>query len=195
MRDTFESAFRESIRIKEDFLKTGIDSVIEASQMISRQLQTGRKILLFGNGGSAADSQHLAAEFVNRLGPNARPAIPAIALTTDTSILTSIANDFCFERIFARQIEAYGKPGDIAFGISTSGNSDNILEAFKTARRLDLICIGLLGGDGGKARDLIDIGIIVNHHSSQRIQEVHLLIEHLLCESVEELLYGPFANG
>jgi D-sedoheptulose 7-phosphate isomerase len=147
-------------------------------------LRSGRKILLFGNGGSAADAQHLAAELVNRYR-RARPALAALALTTDTSILTAIANDASFEEVFSRQIEALGEPGDVAIAISTSGRSPNVVRAVETARRLGLRTIGLLGRDGGLVAPLVDVPLIVPAEETPRIQEVHITLGHILCDLIE----------
>jgi D-sedoheptulose 7-phosphate isomerase len=150
-------------------------------------LRAGGKILLFGNGGSAADAQHLAAEFVNRFDRD-RPAIAAIALATDGSALTSIGNDTSFEEVFARQIEALGRPGDIAVAITTSGTSPNVLAGLRAARKLGLRSAGLLGRDGGTAAREVDLGLIVPGKATARIQEAHILAGHLLCRLVEEML-------
>jgi len=150
-------------------------------------LRAGGKILLFGNGGSAADAQHLAAEFVNRFDRD-RPALAAISLATDGSALTSIANDASFEEVFARQIEALGRPGDIAVGITTSGTSPNVLAGLQAARRLGLRSAGFLGRDGGTAGREVDLALIVPGDTTARIQETHILAGHLLCRLVEEML-------
>lgn len=148
-------------------------------------LKNGRKVLFFGNGGSAADSQHLAAEFVGRYLKNRR-ALPAIALTTDTSILTAVGNDFGFDRVFERQVEALGVAGDFAFGISTSGNSANVLMGLKKARSLGLKTVALTGRGGGKMKDAADFLIAVDSDRTPRIQECHALIGHILCEIIDE---------
>ncbi|MBN1878980.1 D-sedoheptulose 7-phosphate isomerase [bacterium] len=160
----------------------------KVAEILVEQLRTGHKILFFGNGGSAADAQHLAAEFVNRLVLN-RPALPALAITTDTSILTSIANDFDFKSIFSRQIEALGVSGDIAWGISTSGNSPNVIEGFRTAHSKGMTTIASLGNLGGVIKDMVDYPMIAPSNSTQRIQEVHILLGHALCEWVERTLF------
>jgi D-sedoheptulose 7-phosphate isomerase len=153
-----------------------------------KALDAGNKVILFGNGGSAADSQHIAGELVSKFRRE-RKALPAIALTTDTSILTSIANDFGFEYVFARQVEALGAPGDIALGISTSGNSPNVIHALRVARQLGLVTIGFTGEDGGELKDAVDICFQVPSNSTPRIQEMHITVAHTLCELIEiELL-------
>jgi D-sedoheptulose 7-phosphate isomerase len=150
-------------------------------------LRAGGKLMLCGNGGSAADSQHLAAEFTGRFIKD-RPPIAAIALSTDTSALTCIANDYSFEAIFARQVQAIGKPGDCLIAISTSGNSGNVLAAVAAAKALGITCIGLLGRDGGKLKPECDISIVVPSQVTARIQEAHILIGHSLCGAVEQQL-------
>ena len=150
-------------------------------------LRAGGKLMLCGNGGSAADSQHLAAEFTGRFIKD-RPPIAAIALSTDTSALTCIANDYSFEAIFARQVQAIGKPGDCLIAISTSGNSGNVLAAVAAAKALGITCIGLLGRDGGKLKAVCDISIVVPSQVTARIQEAHILIGHSLCGAVEQQL-------
>ena len=161
-------------------IQTSVNWILEA-------IQKQKKILLAGNGGSAADAQHIAAEFVGRFQRNRR-ALPAIALTTDTSILTAIGNDFGFEKIFSRQVEALNSPGDIFLAISTSGNSQNLIEAVKVCKDSAVKSIGLLGSDGGKLRDWVDLPIIVKSQSTARVQEVHITIAHILCELIEMAL-------
>ncbi len=144
----------------------------------------GNKLLICGNGGSASDAQHIAAELVGRFVKE-RAGLPAIALNTDTSILTSVGNDYGYESIFSRQIQALSKPGDVVMGISTSGNSQNVVKALKIASTLDCQTIGLLGKDGGEIKEIADINIIVPSNSTARIQEMHILIGHMLCETVD----------
>jgi D-sedoheptulose 7-phosphate isomerase len=151
--------------------------------------RSGHKVLLAGNGGSAADAQHIAAEFVNRFYFN-RPGLPAIALTTDTSVLTSIANDYSFDKIFARQLETLANTGDVFIGISTSGKSRNLIEALKVCRKEKIMTVGLTGSSGGEMKDLCDICIQVPSDEIPRIQEVHSLIGHIICLIVEEELFG-----
>ena len=151
-------------------------------------LQGGRKILLFGNGGSAADCQHIAAEFVNRFQIERKP-LPAIALTTDTSIITSIGNDYAYEDIFFKQIQALGKKGDIALGISTSGNSPNVIKAVEEAKDIGISIIGF-SGNKGKLKTLSDIPFCVDSDTTARIQEVHILLAHILCDLTERILFN-----
>ena len=178
----------ESARLKREFFESEADSVLEAGRMLASALSSGKKVLAFGNGGSAADSQHFAAELVNRFRLD-RPALPAIALTTDTSILTSIANDSDYKSVFSRQVEALGAPGDVAVAISTSGGSPNVLKAVEVARAQGLRTLGLAGRDGGKLAKSVDLCLTVPHRETARIQEVHALLIHLFCEMIDDALY------
>jgi len=177
-----------SLKVKRNFWEQEREKIFEAARVISEALRKGGKLLVFGNGGSAADAQHLAAEFVNRFRCEREP-LPALALTTDTSILTAIANDYAFEEVFAKQIAALGQPGDVALGISTSGRSANVLKALEKARQKGLFTIGLGGGEGGGLPQVSDLLILVPSHETPRIQEAHLFFIHLLCELVEESLF------
>jgi D-sedoheptulose 7-phosphate isomerase len=159
-------------------------TIVKAALLIANCLQFGNKLLLFGNGGSAADAQHLAAEFVGRF-VRERAGLPAIALTTDSSILTAVGNDYGFEQVFSRQIEALGRPNDVAIGISTSGNSPNVIEGVKQASKQKLKTIGLTGKDGGAIAKCVDLSIVVACANTARIQECHITIGHILCELVE----------
>ena len=183
--DEIESRLTESIRTKERVKAELIPVMEQAVCLLIEALEKGNKIFFFGNGGSAADSQHLAAELVGKMFIEGRRALPAIALTTDSSNLTALGNDFGFETVFARQIEALGKPGDVAIGITTSGQSPNVLAAVKTARQMGLKSIGFIGKDGGKLKGLVDIAIVVPSESTQRIQESHITIGQILCELIE----------
>ena len=158
--------------------------------MIAEGFRAGGKLLLFGNGGSAADAQHIAGEFVNRFGLADRRALPAIALSTDGGVLTCIANDTGFEKVFARQVEAFGARGDVCLAISTSGTSQNIVVAIEQARAREMKVIGLLGRDGGLCAPLCDLALVVPSDDTQRIQETHNLVGHILCELVETALFG-----
>jgi D-sedoheptulose 7-phosphate isomerase len=168
------------------FAKSGSD-VARAAQMIIEAMRAGAKLLIFGNGGSAADAQHIASELAFKMGRE-RAALPALALTTDTSLLTAISNDRNFSYVFARQIQAIGRSGDIALAISTSGNSPNIIEAIKVARGMGIKSIGLLGAGGGQAASLVDLALIVPHDETPRIQEVHIVIGHIICHLIEDEL-------
>ncbi len=174
----------ESIDVKEATLETNIDVMVGIVNLLVRTLKQGRKILFFGNGGSAADSQHIAAEFIGRFQKE-RKSLSAIALTTDTSILTALANDYSFDLIFARQIEGLGQNKDVAFGISTSGNSKNIIEGIKKAKQMGLKTISFSGGEGGKLASLTDFSLIVPSKITARIQESHICMAHIICELVE----------
>jgi D-sedoheptulose 7-phosphate isomerase len=179
----------QSLDVKCRFFAAHTADVSRAARTITESIRAGGKLFLFGNGGSAADAQHIAAEFINRYLFD-HPPLPAISLTTDTSILTSISNDSSFIHVFSRQLAALGKRGDVAIGISTSGNSPNIIEAIKQARQLNMATIGLLGKDGGQLSQLVDNALIVPSTMTPRIQEVHIMIGHILCELVEEELFG-----
>ncbi len=186
MRNLIVKGIQDSIDLKTELLKTHVPLIEKAARMILDCLRSGHKVLFFGNGGSASDSQHLAAEFVGRYEKERR-GLPAIALTTDTSILTAVANDYGFERIFERQIEALGSRGDVAFGISTSGNSKNVLLGLAKAKSLGLNTIGLTGRSGGEMSSQVDLLINIPAQKTARIQESHIMIGHILCECVDEL--------
>lgn len=181
-------AASDARRLMERLVAEQGENVAAAARMLAEALQAGRKILLFGNGGSAADAQHLAAELVNRFQVE-RPPLAALALTTDTSVLTSIANDYDFVQVFAKQVRALGRPGDVAWGISTSGSSANVVQALEAARDLGLRTLALSGGDGGPVADRADLAIIVPSRNTPRIQEVHILVGHVLCDLVDYLLF------
>jgi len=187
MRDKIKDLFLESIQVKEELLRTGIDRIIEMTELIIDCLKKNGKVILFGNGGSASDSQHIAAELVGRFKKD-RPALSAIALTTNTSVLTSLANDYGYEVIFARQIEALGQKNDVAIGISTSGKAKNVACAIKQAKKMGLKTVALTGGDGGELAKLADISLLVPSTVTARIQEAHITIGHIICELVEQAL-------
>lgn len=183
--------FEESIQVKKLVINHCTKAIKQAVQWIGQSLKSGNKLLICGNGGSAADAQHIAAEFVVRLSHELeRPGLAALALTTDSSILTAGGNDLGFDHIFARQVEALGQPGDLLIGITTSGNSKNVIEAVQTAREKGMKTIGLLGNDGGKCKKLMDLPIIVPSVSVQHIQEAHITIGHILVELVERSLFA-----
>lgn len=181
------ASLRESGELHVRLVEEAAGAIIEAIEVVHRCFLRGGKLLLFGNGGSAADAQHVAAEFVGRFARE-RAALPAIALTTDTSALTAISNDYGFERVFARQVEALGASGDVAVAISTSGNSPNVLAAVEVARARGMTVVGLTGGDGGRLVEVADVCIVVPSRDTARIQECHLTIEHILCDTVERLM-------
>jgi phosphoheptose isomerase len=185
----------ESARLKEEIAEKEVDLIVSAAGLIARAMQSGGKVLLCGNGGSAADCQHMAAEFINRLhGDFARPGLPAIALTTDTSILTAFSNDCGFDGVFERQVQTLGQPGDILIGISTSGNSINVVRAMEAAARIGMTTIALTGR-GGHLADVAQVTIPVPHTHTLYIQEAHLAIEHILCGLVEQYLFGRRNDG
>lgn len=165
------------------------ETISTIAELTANAMLAGRKLLVAGNGGSAADAQHLVAEFVVRLVSN-RPAMRAIALTTDTSILTACGNDFGYDCVFARQIEALGQPGDIFLGISTSGNSTNIVKAIQQAKEAGITTVGFTGNGGGKMRDLCDYSVIIPSDVTMNIQECHLALEHIFCLAVEHFYFG-----
>ncbi|WP_263416413.1 D-sedoheptulose 7-phosphate isomerase [Terriglobus albidus] len=169
--------------------KSIIATVVEAGKAIAEAMKRDHKLIVAGNGGSAADSQHLVAEFVSRLTRD-RPAMPAVALTTDTSILTAIGNDFSYDNVFERQIEAIGRPGDVFLAISTSGNAKNLIKALHMCRQKNIISIGYLGNDGGQMAPLCDYKVIVPSRITMHIQESHLALEHILCMVVERFYFG-----
>ena len=178
----------ESIRLKDQFFTGHGEKVLVAAQLLVEVFQAGGKVLIFGNGGSAADAQHLAAEFVNRFQVE-RPPLAALALTTDTSILTSIGNDYDFREIFVKQVRALGKPGDLAWGISTSGNSPNVVAGLTTARELGLRTLALSGGDGGPVAAAAQMALTVPSRNTPRVQEVHITVGHVLCDLVDYLMF------
>jgi len=188
MEEIIRRVAKESRRIQEDFVQKNTSQLINCSEYISKAFQNDRKLMLCGNGGSAADAQHIAAEFVNRFLLDRHP-LPAIALTTDTSIITSVANDYTYEEVFSKQIQALGVEGDILLAISTSGNSNNILSAIKTAKEKGLYTVGLMGGDGGNMLTFVDLPMVVESNETPRVQEIHILAGHLICELVEYILF------
>jgi len=185
MRNKISQAIKESIKVKESVFKDQILNIESAARTMIASLKNGGKILVLGNGGSAADSQHFAAELVGRFKKERR-ALGAIALSVNTSTLTAIANDYGYEASFSRQIEALGKKGDIAFGISTSGNSKNVIAAIKKAHELGLKTIGLLGSGGGELAKICDILINIGSKDTPRVQESHITVIHILCELIED---------
>jgi len=188
IEEIIKKVFQESVQIKDKFLKDNLGQIVKVVNVITASLKKGNKILLFGNGGSAADAQHLAAEFVNRFLIE-RPPLPAIALTTDTSIITSIGNDYDFTQIFAKQIRAIGQPGDVAIGMSTSGVSPNVLRGLETAKKMGLVTVGFTGRDGGQIANAVDHCLNVSSNSVPRIQEVHITLGHVICELVDYRLF------
>jgi len=192
MREIIQAILEDTIAVKRRAIETNLDTIVRAADLLATCIASGHKILIFGNGGSAADAQHLAAEFVNRFVLE-RPPLPALALTTDTSILTSIGNDYSFEDVFVKQVAALGKKDDVAWGISTSGNSKNVIKALSTARQNGLVTFGMTGR-GGRLADCADLVFRVDSDSTARIQETHITVGHILCELVDRTLFGHLAE-
>ena len=190
MKEAILKAFEESVRTKKSFLKENLETLLSVIDLIAQAFLRGNKLLLFSNGGSAADAQHIAAEFVNRFRID-RPPLPALALTTDTSAITSIANDYDYKEIFAKQVKALGKEGDVALAISTSGNAANVLAAIDACKKLKITTVGLTGGDGGKMARRVDHLLCVSEgKNTARIQETHILVGHVICEMVDQQLFS-----
>ena len=187
MKEMITAALTESARLTTEAQHMS-NTVIEASGMIASAFSEGNRLLIFGNGGSAADAQHLAAEFVNRFRIE-RPPLPALALTTDTSILTSIANDYSFNEVYVKQVKALGRPGDVAWGLTTSGNSPNVVTALSAARGLGMKTLAMTGSGGGEAKEAADLLMAVNSTVTARIQEVHITLGHIICELVDYILF------
>lgn len=187
MKPNVAKHIEESIVVKQQILKDMVPLIEKAASVMSECLKAGHKLLFCGNGGSASDSQHLAAEFVGRYEKERR-ALAAIALTTDTSILTAVGNDYGYEKVFERQVEALGQKGDVLFAISTSGNSKNVIKAVEKAKERGIYTIGFTGNTGGALAGMVDLSINIPTKKTSRIQESHIMIGHILCECVDELL-------
>ncbi|RJO64339.1 MAG: SIS domain-containing protein [Candidatus Omnitrophota bacterium] len=187
MRDIIKDSLLESIQVKEDLLHTGITEIMEIADIVIECLKKGGKVIFFGNGGSASDSQHLAAELVGRFKKDRRP-LPSIALTTNTSILTALANDYGYDIVFAKQIEALGSVNDVAIGISTSGKAKNVIQGIKQAKKMGIKTVVFTGGDGGELAKLADTAMVISSTNTARIQEVHITLGHIICELVEQAL-------
>jgi D-sedoheptulose 7-phosphate isomerase len=183
-----EKVLADSIKVKETFIRDNVSNLILLAEKIADAFMRDRKLMLCGNGGSAADAQHIAAEFVNRFMLE-RPPLPALALTTDTSIITSIGNDYSFDEIFSKQIKALGMEGDVLLAISTSGNSKNVLLAASEAQIRGIYVAGFMGGDGGKLKDIADLALVVDSSVTARIQESHILAGHIICHLVDHILF------
>jgi D-sedoheptulose 7-phosphate isomerase len=188
VKEIIEKVLSDSIKVKESFIRENAPSLILLAEKIASAFTGDRKLMLCGNGGSAADAQHLAAEFVNRFSLE-RPPLPALALTTDTSIITAVGNDYSFDEIFSKQIKALGMEGDILLAISTSGNSKNVLLVAKEARPRGIYVAGLMGGDGGELKGLVDLALVVKSDVTARIQESHILAGHIICQLVDHILF------
>ena len=188
MEEIIKKVLSDSLKVKETFIKGNVSNLILLAEKVAQAFTSDRKLMLCGNGGSAADSQHIAAEFVNRFMLE-RPPLPALALTTDTSIITCIGNDYSFDDIFSKQVKALGMEGDVLLAISTSGNSENVLKAAKDAQARGIYVAGLTGVDGGKLADMVDLALIVKSNVTARIQEGHILAGHLVCQLVDHILF------
>lgn len=183
------TAFEDSARVKQQFAQGHVDRIVQVATLIAKAFHKGNKVLLFGNGGSSTDAAHIAAEFVGRYKRERMP-LPAIALATDIAAITCIANDYGYEELFARQVRAHGRQGDVAIGISTSGNSPNVLKGVEAARDCGLTTIAWTGAGGGKLAGLVDYSFVVPSTVTSRIQESHITLGHVLCELVEDHLLG-----
>jgi D-sedoheptulose 7-phosphate isomerase len=188
LEEIIKKILADSLKAKETFVSENISKLILLAEKTAAAFTNDRKLMLCGNGGSAADAQHIAAEFVNRYTFE-RPPLPALALTTDSSIMTSIGNDYSFNDIFSKQVKALGIEGDILLVISTSGNSKNLLSAVNDARSRGIYTAGLLGSDEGKLVNLVDLALVANTESTPRIQETHILAGHILCHLVDYILF------
>lgn len=188
MREKILKAFEESISVKEKFAKDNIDAILEVSKVIADTFNDGKKLILFGNGGSATDASHIAAEFVNRFKKE-RPSLPAIALNTDMAVITAIANDYDYSDVFAKQLKSLGAEGDIVLAISTSGSAANVLKAMEVAKKKRLKTIAFTGAKGEKFASKATYAFIVPSDNTPRIQETHITLGHVLCQMVEEILF------
>jgi D-sedoheptulose 7-phosphate isomerase len=187
MRERIKDILLESIQVKEEILRNQIDAIAQIAQLMIDCLKKDGKVIVFGNGGSASDSQHIAAELVGRFKKD-RSALAGIALTTNTSILTSLANDYGYDVVFSRQVEALGKKNDVVLGISTSGKAKNVALGIKQARKMGIKTVALSGGDGGDIVKLADVSLVVPSKITARIQEAHITIAHIICEMIEQEL-------
>ncbi|MCX5697668.1 MAG: D-sedoheptulose 7-phosphate isomerase [Candidatus Omnitrophica bacterium] len=185
MRDRIKEIFSDSIQIKEELLRSSVGTILEVTRLFIDCLKKGGKVIVFGNGGSASDSQHIAAELVGRFKKERAP-LPAIALTTNSSIITAIANDYSYDFVFSRQVEALAQKNDLIVGISTSGKAKNVAAGIKQAKKMGLVTVALTGGDGGDLAKLADVCLTVPSAITARIQEAHITIGHIICEIVEE---------
>ena len=189
MKESIVQAFEESARIKVKFARENADKIVEVVQLIAQAFREGRKVILFGNGGSAMDASHIAAEFMNRFLIE-RPPLPAVALNSDTALLTCISNDYDFSQVFSKQLSALGHEGDVVIGISTSGNSPNVVKGLEVAKKNGMKTVALTGGTGGKMAGLADYAFIIPTKVTPRIQEAHITLGHAICQLVDEELFG-----
>jgi len=185
MRERIKDIFLESIQVKEELMRKHVASIMQITKLLKGALQSKGKVMIFGNGGSASDAQHIAAELVGRFQKERRP-LPAIAITTNTSILTAVANDYGYEVVFAKQVEALGCKNDIVIGISTSGKAKNVSAGIRQAKKMGLKTIALTGGDGGELSKLADVALVIPSMVTARIQEAHITVGHIICELIEE---------
>jgi len=188
MRDKIMKSFKDSMSVKQKFVDEYMETIIEVSRLIADAMNNGNKLLLFGNGGSACDASHIAAEFINRF-QRERPAFPAIALNTDMAVITSIANDYDYSTIFERQLKALAQEGDVVIAISTSGNSPNVIKAVEAAIKKRLKVVALTGAKGDKLASISDYVFAVPSNDTPRVQETHITLGHVLCQMVEEILF------
>ncbi|MEI6831514.1 MAG: D-sedoheptulose 7-phosphate isomerase [Candidatus Omnitrophota bacterium] len=187
MRERIKDILLESIQVKEEILRSQVGQIVEIAQLMIDCLKKDGKVIVFGNGGSASDSQHIAAELVGRFKKD-RSALAAIALTTNTAVLTSLANDYGYDVVFSRQVEALGKKNDVVLGISTSGKAKNVALGIKQAKKMGIKTVALSGGDGGEIVKLADVSLLVPSKITARIQEAHITIAHIICEMIEQEL-------
>lgn len=193
MKETIVKIFEQSAQVKVQFAKENADKIAEVSQMIAQAFREGKKVILFGNGGSAMDAQHIAAEFMNRFLIE-RPPLPALALNADTALITCISNDYDFTQVFSKQLSALGHEGDVVIGISTSGNSPNVMKAMDVAKKNGMKTVVLTGGTGGRMANIADYTFIVPTKATPRIQETHITLGHTICQLVDEELFGNQRN-
>jgi D-sedoheptulose 7-phosphate isomerase len=189
MKDRIIGIFDESARVKAAFARENADRIIEVVRLIVEAFRGGKKVILFGNGGSSTDASHIAAEFVNRFLID-RPPLPAIALNTDSAVITSISNDFGYDQVFSKQLAALGHEGDVVIGISTSGNSTNVIKALEVAKKGGMHTVVLTGGSGGKLAGMAEHTFSVNSRHTPHIQETHITLGHIICQLVDEALFG-----
>jgi len=194
MREKIIKVFNESIEVKKKFVEENVETIIEVSNLLADTFSRENKLLLFGNGGSASDASHIAAEFVNRFKKE-RPALPAIALNSDTAVITSIANDYDYINIYARQLKAFAQEGDMVIAISTSGNSKNVIKAIDVAKRKKLKTVAFTGAKGDKLASKCDFVFAVPSSNTPRIQETHITLGHVICQMVEEILFEAHRKG
>jgi len=189
MRQEIESSLNESIRVKDELLSSSVESIIQIANILVESFKAGRSLYLMGNGGSAADAQHISGELVGRFKMNRKP-LPALALTTDTSVLTAIANDFGYDHCFERQVDAFVKEGDVVIGLSTSGNSESIISACQVAKGKGARTIAFTGEGGGRLKEHVDVCLEIPSTDTARIQECHITIGHILCSIIEKEIFG-----